>query len=170
VDHSPDTTPLAQQRQAVDSLSKEILAVLPQKAPFRFLDRIIEISEEHIVGQYTFRHDEYFYAGHFPGQPLTPGVILIETMAQTAVVAFGIYTVLLERQRNPEADPTEYFLAFSEVEVQFLAPVLPGQTVTVHGKQIYLRHKKLRAKAELYLDDGRLAASAVLSGVGVKSK
>ena len=169
MDHSPDTPALIQERLAVDSLSKEILVLLPQKAPFRFLDRITEISEDHIVGQYTFRQDEYFYAGHFPGKPLTPGVILIETMAQTAVVAFGIYMVMLERQRNPETAPTEYFMAFSDVEAQFLAPVLPGRTVTVHGNKIYLRHKKLRAKAELYLDDGRLAASAVLSGVGVKS-
>jgi 3-hydroxyacyl-[acyl-carrier-protein] dehydratase len=169
VDHSPDTTPLVKESQAVDSLCKKILALMPQKAPFRFLDRITEISEENIVGQYTFRHDEYFYAGHFPGKPLTPGVILIETMAQTAVVAFGIYMAMLEHQHNSGVDPTEYVMVASDVEAQFLAPVLPGRTVTVHGKKIYLRHKKLRAKAELYLDDGRLAASAVLSGVGVKS-
>ncbi len=50
----------------------EILALVPQQAPFRFIDNIVSVNEDGIVGQYTFKEDETFYAGHFPGQPVTP--------------------------------------------------------------------------------------------------
>ena len=73
---------------------EEVLSLIPQQYPFRFIDGILEMDEEHIVGTYRFREDEYFYRGHFPSQPITPGVILIETMAQTGVVAFGIYQLI----------------------------------------------------------------------------
>src|SRR5512137_2288214 len=75
----------------------QILLNIPQQHPFRFIDEILELDEEHIVGAYRFREDEYFYPGHFPGQPITPGVILIETMAQTGVVAFGLYLHMKQR-------------------------------------------------------------------------
>ena len=58
----------------------EVLAALPQQEPFRFVDEILEIDEEHIVGSYRFRPEADFYRGHFPGNPVTPGVILIESM------------------------------------------------------------------------------------------
>ena len=60
----------------------EVLALLPQQEPFRFLDEILELDSDHIVARYTFRRDADFYRGHFPGNPLTPGVILVETIAQ----------------------------------------------------------------------------------------
>ncbi|MBN2397434.1 MAG: beta-hydroxyacyl-ACP dehydratase, partial [Deltaproteobacteria bacterium] len=68
---------------------RQVLEMVPQMPPFRFIDDILEMDGDHIVGAYRFREDEYFYRGHFPGRPVTPGVILIETMAQTGVVAFG---------------------------------------------------------------------------------
>ena len=79
-----------------------ILNSVPQQYPFRFIDEILELDDEHIVGSYRFREDEYFYQGHFPDQPITPGVILIETMAQMGVVAFGLY--LYTRQINTSID------------------------------------------------------------------
>ena len=66
---------------------EEVLALVPQQAPFRFIDEILELDDEHIVAAYTFPSDADFYRGHFPGNPITPGVILIETMAQAGVVA-----------------------------------------------------------------------------------
>ena len=64
-----------------------ILDSIPQQEPFRFIDEILELSEDHILAAYRFREDADFYRGHFPGNPVTPGVILIETMAQSGVVA-----------------------------------------------------------------------------------
>ena len=70
---------------------EDILELVPQQPPFRFIDDIIELSDDGIVSSYKFKPDETFYTGQFPGNPITPGVILLETMAQTGVVAYGIY-------------------------------------------------------------------------------
>ena len=68
---------------------EEVLELLPQQEPFRFIDEILEVDEDHIVARYRFRPDADFYRGHFPGDPITPGVILLESLAQVGVVALG---------------------------------------------------------------------------------
>ena len=69
----------------------EVLAAIPHRPPFRFVDEIVELDDEHIVAAYRFPADADFYRGHFPGNPITPGVLLLEAMAQAGVVAHGIY-------------------------------------------------------------------------------
>ena len=64
----------------------EVLKLVPQQPPFRFIDTIHELDREHIVASYRFPEDADFYRGHFPGNPITPGVILVEAMAQAAGV------------------------------------------------------------------------------------
>jgi len=56
--------------EADESLKQEVLQLVPQQEPFRFIDEIISLDDEQIVGAYRFRKDEYFYRGHFPGNPL----------------------------------------------------------------------------------------------------
>ncbi len=73
---------------------QQVMDLIPQQPPFRFVDKIIHADEKNISASYRFREDETFYHGHFPGRPITPGVILIETMAQTSVVAMGISQLL----------------------------------------------------------------------------
>lgn len=146
-----------------NSNHENILEALPQKDPFRFIDNIVEIDEDHIVANYTFKKDEWFYKGHFPGNPVTPGVILIESMAQVAVVAFGLHLLSVQ-----QPDKINSFLTmFTDVEAEFLAKVSPGDKVTIKGSKLFFRRMKLRSKAELFLEDGTLAASATLSGLGV---
>jgi len=79
----------------------EVLARLPQQEPFRFVDEILEIDDEHVLAAYRWRPEADFYRGHFPGNPVTPGVLLVESMAQASVVALGIY--LLEKELADEA-------------------------------------------------------------------
>ena len=67
----------------------QVLAMLPQQEPFRFVDHILELDEEHIVATYRFRPEADFYRGHFPGDPVTPGVILLEAVGQVGVVAWA---------------------------------------------------------------------------------
>ena len=86
---------------AADSLTpNQVLELVPQREPFRFIDEILELDTEHIVARYTFRADADFYRGHFPGNPLTPGVLLVETMAQAGVVALGLFLASEEMTRD----------------------------------------------------------------------
>lgn len=144
---------------------EKILEYLPQQAPFRFLDRIVEVDENYCVGQYTFKEDESFYAGHFPGDPITPGVILTETMAQVGVCALSIYLLLAEG--NSESELQNLKTVFTEAHTEFFKPVLPGETVTVKAKKIYWRRRKLKCDCQLLLANGDVAASGQLSGMGV---
>lgn len=148
---------------ATSDMRSRVLDILPQKPPFRFVDELVELTEDHVVGRYRFKNDEYFYAGHFPGNPTTPGVILVESMAQISVVALGIYLTLLEGQAVEDR-----LTLFTECEIEFSAVVLPGSLVTVHGEKIYNRKGKLKSQARLVLEDGTVAASGFLAGVGVK--
>jgi 3-hydroxyacyl-[acyl-carrier-protein] dehydratase len=141
-----------------------ILALLPQQDPFRFVDEILEVDDEHIVSRYTFREDAFFYRGHFPGNPITPGVILIESMAQTGVVALGIY--LVTRERGAE-DVRKVLTVFTDCTAEFSGVVRPGDTVTIRAKKVFFRRMKLRAEVEMRLAGGTLVATATVAGMGV---
>jgi 3-hydroxyacyl-[acyl-carrier-protein] dehydratase len=142
-----------------------ILDLLPQQRPFRYVDEILEVDEQRIVGRYTFREDEWFYPGHFPGRPVTPGVILLESMCQVGVVALGIYLFAQERSVDEARNWTTLFV---DAESEFLQPVLPGETVTIRGERIFWRRNKLRARIEMFGADDRLVAQTTASGLGVR--
>jgi 3-hydroxyacyl-[acyl-carrier-protein] dehydratase len=143
--------------------AEEVLELVPQKPPFRFLDRLLSLDETTAVGEYTFRPDEWFYAGHFPGHPVTPGVILLETMCQTGLVAMGIYLLGLEAPRDQVAKTVTLF---TDSQVEFERVVPPGATVRVQAERIFWRRQKLRSSVRL-THDGNLVASGVVSGMGV---
>ncbi len=148
-----------------DLLSREdVLARVPQQEPFRFIDEIVELDVDHIVARYTFREDQDFYRGHFPGNPVTPGVILIETMAQAGVVAYGIYLYAAEQSA---ADVEKLITVFTDAQVDFSGMVKPGDRVTTTARKTFFRRKKLRCEMEMTLDDGKVVCSGVLSGMGV---
>jgi len=141
----------------------EVLAAIPQQEPFRFIDEIREINEDHIVASYTFREDHEFYQGHFPGRPITPGVILVEAMAQAGVVALGIH--LLDQELGDDA--AKYITLFTDASVEFSGVVPPGTRVVTTGHKVFFRRLKLRSRIEMHLDDGSLVCSGELSGMGV---
>lgn len=140
---------------------EEVLSRLPQKPPFLFIDRILEISDQRIVAEYRFKEDEYFYRGHFPGEPVTPGVILIEAMAQVGLVALGIYLVGDQRGGSPLRT------LFSDCAVEFSLPVFPGTEVKIVGERVFWRRNKLQSRVEMQLRDGSSVAHGVVSGIGV---
>jgi len=153
--------------EADADMKREVLALVPQQEPFRFVDEIISLDDEQIVGAYRFREDEYFYRGHFPGNPITPGVILIETMAQVGVVTFGIY--LLARQKNMRPRDMQLPISlFSLADgVEFKQIVRPGERVIVRAKKIYFRKITIKASVSMEKENGEIICSGELSGVGV---
>jgi len=142
---------------------KQVLDLIPQQDPFRFIDDILELDDDHIVGTYRFRPDADFYRGHFPENPVTPGVILVESLAQVGIVALGIYLFA----RESEADTTKVMTLFTDMNVEFAGIVNPGDRVTITAEKVFFRRRKLRSKAEMKLADGTVVCSGTISGMGI---
>jgi 3-hydroxyacyl-[acyl-carrier-protein] dehydratase len=141
----------------------ELLARIPQQPPFRFVDEIVSVDDDAIEARYRWRPDADFYRGHFPGNPVTPGVLLIESMAQAGVVALGLY--LLSKEDAAETD--KLVTVFTDANVEFTGRVLPGDRVHISGRKVYFRRRKLRSQVEMRLDDGSVVCTGTLSGMGV---
>lgn len=153
--------------EADSAIKQEVLDLVPQQTPFRFIDEIISLDEEQIVGAYRFRENEYFYRGHFPGRPITPGVILIETMAQIGVVAYGMYLLACQRHVRPSQmkEPLSLFSLADGVE--FKGIVKPGERVIVKGKKIYMRRGALKVDISMERENGEIVCVGKLAGMGV---
>lgn len=136
-----------------------ILNALPYSEPFLFVDEIISASEESIKGSYTCDPNSFFYKGHFKNNPVTPGVILTECMAQIGLVCFGIY---LLRGENLSEKST---IALISTEMDFYLPVFPGEKVTVISEKIYFRFKKLKCKVRMTNEKEEVVALGTISGM-----
>jgi 3-hydroxyacyl-[acyl-carrier-protein] dehydratase len=139
----------------------EILSQLPYGPGFCFVDAIETVNEALIRARYTFPPDAYFYAHHFPGHPVTPGVILTECMAQIGLVAWGIYLLSVQgKSWEPGSG-----IAFTGAEVKFLQPVFSGETVWVEAEQVYFRLGKLKVNAKMYNETGTLVCKGSVAGI-----
>ena len=139
---------------------KEIIALLPYQQPFLFVDSLETVSENGITGTYTFKENEYFYKGHFKKNPITPGVILTEVMAQIGVVCLGIY--LMKSKLVSESSPK---IALTSHSIDFFIPVYPKEKVTVVSEKIYFRFNKLKCKVKLLNEKEELVCRGVISGM-----
>ena len=136
-----------------------ILSKLPYQKPFLFVDELLQIDENGVKGTFTFDEKLDFYKGHFKDRPITPGVILIETMAQIGLVCLGIYLTLNE-------DVSQ--IAFSSSEIEFLKPVYPNEKVTVISEKVYFRFGKLKCKVRMINTKNEEVCSGTLSGIIIK--
>jgi len=137
----------------------EILNLLPYKSSFRFVDNISSLTENEVVGDYTLRADAFFYEDHFVNNPVTPGVIITEIMAQIGLVVLGI---LLTRNEN---GVDKVFPLLTSTEVSFFKMVLPGEKVTVISKKEYFRFGKLKCYIEMLDSKQELVARGFFSGI-----
>lgn len=136
---------------------KDIIAKLPYTKPFLFVDELLHIDENGSMGTYTFDENLDFYKGHFKEKPVTPGVILTETMAQIGLVCLGIYLL------NNELKNTS--IAFTSVEMQFLKPVYPNEKVTVISQKIYFRFGKLKCNISMKNEAEQIVSQGIFSGM-----
>ena len=139
----------------------EIIKNLPYTKPFLFVDTLTEVSENGVTGNYTFKEDAFFYEGHFKGNPITPGVILTETMAQIGVVCLGIYLLkdeIFKTDKNP-------LIALTSNQVDFYLPVLPNEKVTVISEKQYFRFNKLKCAVKMINEKNELVCRGTISGM-----
>lgn len=131
---------------------QEVMAALPHRYPFLLVDRITDIQgDESCVGIKNVTINEPFFAGHFPGRPVMPGVLLLEGMAQSA----GAICVLSMKADGPPQ--SVYFLTIDKAK--FRRPVVPGDTIKYHMQRIAKRKTMWWFRGEARVD-GELACEA----------
>ncbi len=145
-------------------MNQEVLNHLPYKSSFRFVDHITELSSDGVIGDYTLRKDSFFYRDHFEGNPVTPGVIITEIMAQIGLVVLGIYLLMKDNEGSLTADEPMFPLLTS-TEVSFHKMVLPGQKVIVTSEKEYFRFGKLKCYVEMHDSAGDIVAKGMFSGI-----
>lgn len=139
----------------------QIMAMLPHRPPFLLIDRIIELSDSHVVGMKNVTMNEPFFQGHFPDAPVMPGVLQIEAMAQTG----GILVL------STVPDPENYLTLFMKIDkVKFKQRVIPGDTLIFHCSLITpIRRGICHMKANAYAN-GKLVSEAEMMAQIVKKQ
>ena len=122
------------------------------------MDEITAINGNGVEGTYTFNENLDFYKGHFKNNPVTPGVILTEVMAQIGVVCLGIFL-------TNDTFTKSTAIALTSAEVEFLKPVYPQEKVTVISEKIYFRFGKLKCKITMRNEKGETVCSGILAGM-----
>lgn len=136
----------------------EILKKLPYTTPFLFVDDLMSIDENGVTGTFTFKEDLDFYRGHFKNNPITPGVILTETMAQIGLVCLGIFLV-----GNDLTEESQ--IGLTSTDIEFLKPVFPGEKVTVISEKIYFRFNKLKCKVKMLNEKLEIVCEGTIAGI-----
>ena len=137
----------------------QIKNIIPHRPPFLFIDKILEISKDHIIGLKNVTMNEEFFNGHFPGKPIMPGVLQIEAMAQ----AGGVLIL------NTVPDPKNYLTFFAKIDnAKFKTPVVPGDTLIFKCQLLSpLRRGICHMKAQAFVD-GKLTSEAELMAKIIK--
>jgi UDP-3-O-[3-hydroxymyristoyl] N-acetylglucosamine deacetylase/3-hydroxyacyl-[acyl-carrier-protein] dehydratase len=139
-----------------------IQRLLPHRAPFLFIDKIIEMSNTHIVGVKNVTMNEWFFPGHFPGSPVLPGVIQIEAMAQ----AGGILVL------STVPDPENYLTYFMKIDnTKFRDMVLPGDTLVFNLELVSpIRRGICHMRGKAYVGDKVVMESEMMAQIVRKEK
>ena len=129
-----------------------IQRILPHRYPFLFVDKILEISHDRVVGIKNVTIDEPFFQGHFPGHPIMPGVLIIEAMAQVG----GVGALNMKTNIGKLA----YFLSINNA--RFRKPVLPGDTLRIEVNLLKTKLNIMKIHGIAKVEDGLVAEADMM--------
>jgi len=134
----------------------QILEILPHRYPFLLVDRVLELTPELVVGLKNVSINEPFFQGHFPDQPIMPGVLIVEAMAQAGgILAFSLLTA---QQRS-----AVYFMGMDRV--RFRKPVRPGDQLILKVKLLKQRGAVFKMSGEAFVDDHLVAEAELMATI-----
>ncbi|MFQ6677882.1 MAG: 3-hydroxyacyl-ACP dehydratase FabZ [Fidelibacterota bacterium] len=135
----------------------EIMWLIPHRYPFILIDRIVElIPGKHCTALKNVTINEPFFQGHFPGNPVMPGVLILESMAQA-----GAFLVL-----NSVEDPLKKNMLFTAVEKsKFRKPIVPGDQVRIEMELIKIRLNAVKLRGVAYVDDIKVAEGTIMANI-----
>jgi len=137
--------------------TNDIKKILPHRDPFLFMDEIIEVEEDkRIIGLKKITGNEVFFKGHFPGNPILPGVIMLEALAQ----AGGI--LMLNKKEN--LDRPAYFVGLNNV--RFRKAVVPGDTLRLEVEIVKLRSRIVQLHGVAKVGQDMAAEADILFSIG----
>lgn len=141
----------------MSEIELKITDYLPHRYPFIYVDKVEEVSEDSIIAIKNVSMNEHYFTGHFPDEPIMPGVLIIEALAQaSAILAF---------RANNKTPKDGYSVYLSGVDkAKFRHPVRPGDRVKLHSRLIAQKQILWRFNCQAYVED-KLVCSLVLTSV-----
>ena len=139
--------------------SKRIQEIIPHREPFLFVDQVTALDPEEIsiVAQKSITEDEPCLEGHFPGNPIMPGVLIVEALAQTGLIC--LFELKL-------VDPGAEFFFTGIEQVKFRRPVVPGDLLELHAKLLKNRRTLWKFEGRAFAG-GQIAAEGIFSAYAI---
>ena len=136
-----------------------IKELLPHRDPFLMIDEVIEcVPHEHVIALKHVREDEPHFAGHFPGNPVKPGVLIVEAMAQAGGV--------LSHITNGDIDPKPLYMLARVEDARFRRPVVPGETLVIRVDADKVKRGMWWYRCEARVDDRVVATATIICAPG----
>lgn len=134
----------------------QILATIPHRYPFLLVDRLLEVTDAGAVGVKNVSFGDWFFQGHFPGQPVMPGVLIVEAMAQVGGM------LLMDHFDDPESKVV-YFMSLDGVK--FRRPVLPGDQLRFELEMLQFRGRTCKMRGVAFVDGQRVCEAEMMAQV-----